>query len=149
VETFAERLTAVPFNQRHELLQAHVREKVAQVLGFSAPDQLDPQQGFFKSGMDSVMAVQLRLLLETSLACPLPTTVAFEYPTVETMTVYLANEVLGLVDSLPQSAAALETNQKVDEVDTLAGLSEDELLAMFDNELVIIDELVEGDRIDE
>ena len=47
-------------------------------------------------GMDSIMTVQLRHCLETSLVCSLPPTLAFEYPTIEALTRYLGQEVLGL-----------------------------------------------------
>jgi hypothetical protein len=46
--------------------------------------------------MDSLMSVELSNRLRESLDCQLPTTLAFEQPTVEALTNYLANQVLHL-----------------------------------------------------
>jgi len=79
--------------QRQAILYREIRELVAGILGFASSDKVDPKQGFFKMGMDSIMTVQLRTRLETSLGCTLPPTLAFEYPTVEFLAKYLAETV--------------------------------------------------------
>jgi Phosphopantetheine attachment site len=40
--------------------------------------------------MDSLMAVELRNSLQTSLDCSIPASLAFDYPTLETLADYLA-----------------------------------------------------------
>ena len=47
-------------------------------------------------GMDSIMTLQLRNRLEASLGQTLPPTMAFEYPSIEALTRYLATEVLSI-----------------------------------------------------
>jgi acyl transferase domain-containing protein/acyl carrier protein len=84
---------ASPFEKR-PLLQAHIRSQVAEILGFKSADGIDPKQGFFKMGMDSIMTVQLRNRLELNLGCTLPPTLAFEYPTVEALTKFLGEAVV-------------------------------------------------------
>ena len=77
-------------------MHREIRELVAGILGFASSDKVDPKQGFFKMGMDSIMTVQLRTRLEMSLGCTLPPTLAFEYPTVEFLAKYLAETVVKL-----------------------------------------------------
>jgi acyl transferase domain-containing protein/acyl carrier protein len=124
--------------ERLTLITSHVRQSVAQVLGFGPDEPLDPRQGFFKLGMDSIMTVQLRSLLEGSLGQSLPATVAFEYPTVESLAAYLDREVLAA--AAPSSgepaagAAAVEEFTIEESTDAFDDLSEAELLAAFDRE---------------
>ena len=49
--------------------------------------------------MDSLLALDLRRHLERTLACSLPTTLAFEYPTVMALASYLLDEVLALAEA--------------------------------------------------
>ena len=67
----------------------------------SASRWLDPRQGFFEMGMDSLMAIELKKQLEAALGYVLPVTLAFKYPSIEAITTYLLHEVL----PAPQSAA--------------------------------------------
>ena len=141
--TFAEQLLSIAVGQRYARLQAHIHDQVAKVLGFGATDKIDPQQGFFTIGMDSVMAVQLRVLLETGLGQTLPSTVAFEYPTIETLTTYLANDVLKLNAMTP--AHPVDDPDVVGKAETKKTLSEDELLAALDDELTAFNKLADGE----
>jgi hypothetical protein len=43
-------------------------------------------------GMDSLMAVELRNRLKTAIGVSLPTTMAFEYPTIESLADFLISE---------------------------------------------------------
>ena len=141
-DTFTQRLQEAAPHERQELLLGYVREQVARVLGFNTSETLDVRQGFFKMGMDSIVTVQLRNRLETGLGCSLPPTVAFEYPTVEAMTNYLA-EVLGLTSSATAERQAGPVAERGEGAKAkLDALSEDELIAMFDNELGAIDDLI-------
>jgi myxalamid-type polyketide synthase MxaB len=95
VASFLPELQAATPSQRRPLLLHHVQSHLARVLGLSTPEDLDPQQGLADLGMDSLMAVELRNRLQSSLGCPVPTTVVFDYPTIAALVDYLA-EVLGL-----------------------------------------------------
>lgn len=141
----AEQILAAPPAQRFDLLKAHVREQVAQVLGFGEPGKIDPQQGFFSLGMDSVMAVQLRIRLEKSMGQTLPSTIAFEYPTIDTFTTYLADEVLKLNAVSAAAPFAEETRPAEAPGAAQKALSEDELLSKLDEELAAFNRLAEGD----
>jgi acyl transferase domain-containing protein/acyl carrier protein len=85
--------TAEP-NARLELLKRHVHERVASVLGIDSSAAISPSQGLSDLGMDSLMAVELSNQLQASLGCKLPSTIAFEYPTLAALSAFLAGEVL-------------------------------------------------------
>ncbi|MEZ4644657.1 MAG: type I polyketide synthase [Chloroflexota bacterium] len=139
--TIAQELAAAPPAERVSRLRRHVRAVVAAILGFAEADSFEADAGFFKMGMDSVMAVQLRTRLEVDLGCTLPTTVAFEYPTVARLTDFLVAEVLHWETAVP-AAPAPAPDETAAELDTL---SEDDLFSLFDDELAAIDDLIDGD----
>jgi acyl carrier protein len=87
-------LEEAPANERRDQLAIHVRGQVAQVLGLPAGTLPPLEQGFFNLGMDSLLTLELRNRLQTSLACSLPTTLTFNYPTIEALVAYLAEAVL-------------------------------------------------------
>jgi myxalamid-type polyketide synthase MxaB len=81
------------FRQRKTILFDRVRSLVAKVLGFDSSDSIDPQENFGDLGMDSLMAVELKNSLQSSLGVSLPLTSAFDYPTVELLTEHLDKEI--------------------------------------------------------
>ncbi|MEB3360478.1 MAG: SDR family NAD(P)-dependent oxidoreductase [Synechococcales bacterium] len=91
--SFRQRLATTPAEQQRSLLDAHVCAQISQTLGF-APDELDRQRGFFDLGLDSLTAMELKNSLQSSLGCSLPATLAFDYPTVERLLDYLADQIL-------------------------------------------------------
>jgi len=90
---------------RIAVLQAHIRVELAKVMGFSAPELIDFQENFGDLGMDSLMAVELTNRLQKSLSCTLSQTLIFDYPTIEALANYLADEVLDAI-AIEQSADA-------------------------------------------
>ncbi|QHG16476.1 type I polyketide synthase [Nostoc sp. ATCC 53789] len=85
-------------SQRWEKLQAYVQTEVATVLGLEPTEKLDPNEGFATLGMKSLMAIELKNRIQTQLghSYSLAATLAFDYPTIATLTEYLGREVLGL-----------------------------------------------------
>ena len=92
--------TALP-DGRFKILRDFIRKKSASLLGFKDPFDLDVKAGFFKIGMDSIMAVELQNCIEAATGLKLPATVAFDYPTI----VALAGYVVDLI-SEPSPADA-------------------------------------------
>jgi NADP-dependent 3-hydroxy acid dehydrogenase YdfG/acyl carrier protein len=97
------RLREAPRSERRGIMAQYVLGEIRGLLGFAADDPLDPTQGFFALGMDSVTSVRLVRRLEASLGRKLPPTLAFEHPTVQK----LAAELIALtVPEAPARATA-------------------------------------------
>jgi acyl carrier protein len=125
---FLQQLQATPPEERRACLAAHIRVQIAKVLGFS-PSEVDMQKGFFDLGMDSLTSVELKNRLQNSLGCSLSSTVAFDYPTVEALVDYLAQEVLDL-----------SFDAEAGETDSLAELSQDDIADLLAQELLEIEQ---------
>lgn len=83
------------------MLTTHVRSLVGKTLSLKEPEKIELEQRLFDLGLDSLMAIELRSYLQTSLGCNLRSTLLFDYPTLETLVDYLAIAVLGLEKSTP------------------------------------------------
>lgn len=97
-------LQQTPAHKRKTLLTQRLQDLLAKVMGLS-PNQINPQRGFADLGMDSLMAVEMRNLLQTNLGCAVPTTLAFDYPTVEALVDYFL-ETLEFEAAPSEDAAA-------------------------------------------
>src|SRR5690606_29823234 len=132
-----------------EILVQHVTHTAADVLGFEPTEYIDPHQGFFKLGMDSLMTVQMRTRLERALGFKLPITVAFEYPTIEALSGYLTELVVGSSDGADAGAPASAPGPAVPsgpaDIDSLHGYSEEEVAALLD---AAVAELLNEDSTD-
>ncbi|WP_309736406.1 SDR family NAD(P)-dependent oxidoreductase, partial [Chamaesiphon sp. OTE_75_metabat_556] len=104
--TFRQQLESAPLGKRRSLVVDRVREQVANVLGLQQSDLKDLQVGFQDLGMDSLMAVELRNRLQSSLGCPLSSTFAFNYPNIEAVTQYLIEQPLASVFAVTETKVA-------------------------------------------
>ncbi len=93
--------------RRHDMLLDQVARLAANVMGLPATESLDPSTGFFQLGMDSLMSVTLQRTLSDTLGEFLPASVVFDYPTVYSLTDYLATVLpeLGEADEQPDADA--------------------------------------------
>jgi acyl carrier protein len=123
-------LGAAPAEARHELVVGFLQSKVGQVLGIGPGRRMDPAQGFFEAGMDSITSVQLKTELEAGLGIVLPATAAFEHPNIGALAQYLV-EVLALVGAPDGDQAPERPDADLD------AMSEDELLGMLERELEV------------
>ena len=136
-------LAAVEAEQKKSLLDQYVSKQICQILGFST-DELDKQKGFFDLGMDSLTALELKNILQTELNISLPSTVAFDYPTVEALIDYLAAQ---LIDDESGSETSTDTNRESVAEDAAVVeaqpdiIPEDDLIAQMDQKLADIDSL--------
>jgi NADPH:quinone reductase-like Zn-dependent oxidoreductase len=112
--------------QRRALLSDYVRQQAAEVMGLTATQRLDPHRPLHEMGLDSLMSVEVRNALASSLHCPLSTTLLFDYPTIEALSAYLVSVVFGgMTDAeAPYTespeAMALETLSEAELVNLLA-----------------------------
>ncbi|WP_198161787.1 type I polyketide synthase [Sphingomonas sp. TDK1] len=107
--TFATALMAMPAKDRLDRLIDHLQGEVRRVLRLASPPPIDT--GFFELGMDSLMAVELRVAIEAALGRPLSATLAFDQPDIRRLSQYLLQELGGERPSAPAAiggAAAQE-----------------------------------------
>ncbi|NEQ41293.1 MAG: SDR family NAD(P)-dependent oxidoreductase [Okeania sp. SIO3I5] len=95
---FLLKLEATLPSERRLLLVAHVRRQVANVLGINDSESIALEREFFDLGMDSLTSVELRNKLQSSLKCSVPSTLAFDYPTINQLVDYLTQQ-LNLTDA--------------------------------------------------
>lgn len=121
--------------ERKALLAAHISAQVSKVL--RRRDAIAPDEGFFELGMDSLMALELRNTLQTSLECKLPGTLTFDYPTSQALVAYLYEQLFPQAEAEAAPAAQPETDDYLTRLDTL---SEQELTSLLDQTLSSLDE---------
>jgi acyl transferase domain-containing protein len=79
--------------KRREMLVARLVREVRDVLVLEDTFDVNLQRGLRDLGMDSLMAVELRNRLQSTVGRPLPATLAFDHPTIDA----LATHLLGVV----------------------------------------------------
>jgi acyl transferase domain-containing protein/acyl carrier protein len=91
--------------ERQRLMERVVLDVAARVLKI-APNRLDRRRALGSLGLNSLMAMELRNRLESALGRSLSATLAWNYPTVEAMSNFLAGEDAGTADSPSRIAPA-------------------------------------------
>jgi acyl transferase domain-containing protein/NAD(P)-dependent dehydrogenase (short-subunit alcohol dehydrogenase family)/acyl carrier protein len=122
---FLERWRTAAPHRRRSMLVDHIITETATVLGIKDTDAMEPTQGFFQLGMDSLTSVELRNRLRASLRCELPTTVAFDHPSPDALAAF----VLGRIEPAPVAPAPALT---LKEIADLGDLSVAELETLID-----------------
>jgi len=130
------RLRAAVPAERRELLMAMLSAELARALGLAPDARIDPRRSVVEMGLDSLRAVDVKIAVEKSLDCALPTTLLFDYPTLESLVNYFVDEVLTL-----EPAPAVQSARGGGEADVaaqaseLAALTEAELASLLAKEL--------------
>jgi myxalamid-type polyketide synthase MxaE and MxaD len=96
---------------------------LAQVLKLPAA-RLDARKPFGAMGLSSLLAMELRNRLESSLGRPLSATLAWNYPTLDTLVGFLCGEPVAPV-ARAQPAAVLAVQEDI------ANLSDDEAASLL------------------
>jgi len=83
-------LNAEP-SDRKEMIHKHIHAVLHQILGMRDDPVINDEQKFFEMGMDSLMSIELKNRLQNDIGQQvfLPTTLAFDYPTINTLTNHL------------------------------------------------------------
>ncbi|NEQ40369.1 MAG: SDR family NAD(P)-dependent oxidoreductase [Okeania sp. SIO3I5] len=88
-----EQLYQAPESERNEILIEQLQNDVAKIIGLSKSKLPDPELGFFKMGMDSLMAVELRNLLSSTFRSSISTATLFEKSNIKDLAEYLIAEI--------------------------------------------------------
>ncbi|MDJ0733380.1 MAG: amino acid adenylation domain-containing protein [Nostocaceae cyanobacterium] len=94
--TIRQQLAQIPIGEGRKRLSTHVCSLIAKTLGLKSAEKLDKSARLIDWGLDSLMSIELRNHLQSSLECSLRSTLFFDYPTTEALVEYLASQVLGL-----------------------------------------------------
>ncbi len=127
-------IAAAPPGRVRGMLLAHTRALALRVLGLNAGQAVDPRQPLQELGLDSLMAVELRNALGASLERALPTTLLFDYPTLDALTDYLLPLVGNVAAAPPAPTAAPSPAPRADAAE-VANLTEEEAEALLLEEL--------------
>jgi len=138
--TILEKLQQVPADKQKSLLLSHVRELATKVLRLNSWQTLDPDKPLMEMGLDSLMALELRNVLESNLACSLPATLLFDYPSLQALVNHLLQDVL-LLPKLAESSPASqpEDSEQLTSLEDLARMSDAETELLLLKKLELID----------
>lgn len=138
----AQKLSHATPAERKELLADSVRAEVLRVLGLAPTYPLDMHKGLFEMGMDSLMAVELKTRLQNSLGTALPSTLAFDYPTVNDLVRFMSEEVFAVNESNGSPALAQQENSELNEI-----LAEIEQLSEDAAKTALVDDILKEEII--
>jgi len=136
---FIETLEKTPADERHALLMDEVRSQIARVLGVASYEEIEPRDRLFDLGLDSLMAIELKTRLEATLCCQMLPTLVFDYPTVEALVGYFAQEPLA-AHFAPEGGPGPEVEPPPEPAEELAELSQEEVADLLVRELAEIEE---------
>jgi acyl carrier protein len=137
VVVLPELLRQLPASERRQEVYRHVCDVVRRVFGVDPSFALDPQQGLRDLGLDSLMAVELRNDLQRSAGQSLPSTLAFDYPSLESLAHYLTTLLSADLPSPDATATNVPPAEvaKVDAGGEVRDLSDEEAEALLAEEL--------------
>jgi NAD(P)-dependent dehydrogenase (short-subunit alcohol dehydrogenase family)/predicted O-methyltransferase YrrM/acyl carrier protein len=130
-----QRLATLPAKQAQTTLLNEVSQQIAQLLKLADSHRLNPAQGLFDLGMDSLLAIELRSRLQKVVEAKLPATLVFDYPSVEAITAYLANDILKLSNDTSEAQPTAEALPAPTVVNDLTALTEEALEKLLQNKL--------------
>ncbi|MDY7007684.1 MAG: type I polyketide synthase [Cyanobacteriota bacterium] len=139
--TFIEKLEAKAIPERMELLTAHIRSMLAQILGIQNGQKIGMTESFFDDlGLDSLMAVELKNHIESSLNVSLSSTLLFDYPVLKKLVNYLANDVIPMEFSIDsgetEKNVQLETDDSsIDVSSRFQEMSEEDMVDLLAKKL--------------
>ncbi|MET9428342.1 SDR family NAD(P)-dependent oxidoreductase [Streptomyces sp. NPDC003036] len=128
-------LLARPKADREAALRELLRARIADVLRYDTPEDVDLDARFVDLGLDSLGSVELKNALEAALGIPLPASTLFDHPDVRSLAAFIDEQLVpdqGADTGLPAATAARTTGDGVGE------LSDDEA----DEELAALRELL-------
>nr|WP_308407652.1 type I polyketide synthase [Streptomyces sp. RKAG337] len=105
----AQRLAALPSDERLPVVVELVRSQVVAVLGLTAAQEVELGKPFKEFGFDSLTAVEFRNQLSAAAGVRLPATLVFDYPTPQELADFLLGEAAPDTTTDPGTAAYEET----------------------------------------
>ena len=79
---------------REAAIREILRARVASVLRFDSPENVEFDAKFVELGLDSLAAVELKNALEAAFRIPLPTSALFDYPAIQALTEFISVQLV-------------------------------------------------------
>jgi NADPH:quinone reductase-like Zn-dependent oxidoreductase/acyl carrier protein len=138
-------LAAEPGKARRSVLESFLREQLARVLQ-TVPDRIEGHKPLKAMGLDSLMALELRNLLEAGSGLSLSATLAWNYPTVGALAGHLADLLAVPLDGHANGSAQAEADPESPlanaSPDTSMDASADDIEAVLNAELAAAERLL-------
>ena len=142
-DSLLEQLKRSPAHLREKMLINYLQNVVKKMMKFQTEKPLDCKRGFFQMGMDSIMALELIRTIERDLGSKLPSTLIFDYPTIDSLSKYLASFEVSLGANLapfePTKENSTEEMLYKPRLDQLKDLSEQETISLLLNKFANIE----------
>lgn len=142
---FVERLRAMPADEQLAFLRGLLSERAARVLG-STPDSLDPAEGFFSMGMDSIMVVEMVEAIRHETGLALSAATVFEHACIDQLAAHLLRALFPERAQTPQpevpSAEEGARAEAASATSEILKLDDDELRSFINAE---VDSILRGD----
>ena len=101
---FRKKYAATPATQKRIRLLGHLQTLVAATLGIKDPKSIPPDEALSDLGLDSLASLELCNNIEESLSTTLPSTLIFDYPTLNALAGYFLQVLEKKGDRAEQSA---------------------------------------------
>jgi acyl transferase domain-containing protein/acyl carrier protein len=120
-------------HEKLDMIENNIKEYIKTVIGLSEGTKININTSIFDFGLDSLMAIELKNIIERNVKIKLRSTLLFDYPTVKSLINYIAQEILlipiGDTEEIVQG----------DRISSDIGAKEDQII-----ELQELQELIEG-----
>ncbi|MEU2622632.1 SDR family NAD(P)-dependent oxidoreductase [Streptomyces sp. NPDC007157] len=116
-----------PKPEREAALRELLRAKVAEVLRYDSPQDVDPDTPFVSLGLDSLASVELKNALEAVFRIPLPASTLFDHPAVRPLAAFIDGS---LVPDTPEPADEPAPSGAGDVEDLSEAEADEELAAL-------------------
>jgi acyl carrier protein len=133
--TLLQALEREPEKTRAAVIQEYVRRATREVLAIGPSFVFDASHGLRELGMDSLMAVELRNQLQAAIGQRLPSTLAFDCPTVGDLADYIGRLVLPAQPAAPVEGSGAMPTASRQNLDDLRDLTDAEAEALLAQEL--------------
>ncbi len=123
-------------SERVAALATVIEQQVIRVMGLDVNASIKKDQPLQELGLDSLMAVELRNILSLISGKHLAATLLFNYPTIHSLSQFLIDDIFGPAEILEEPTADPEDVDLDDDESAIDNKSEDELIALLEQELV-------------
>ena len=113
--------------RRRSVIVKFVNDCALRILGMATGKAIDPSIPLGELGLDSLLAVELRNTLSSAVGQPLPATLLFDYPTIDSICDYFVSNVLRIAGDDELVSDEIETLVEFDLVGSVEGLSDEEV----------------------